>query len=117
MIIKRVSVVLIIIVLSALNCNADDLTIDKLYGTWQITREDGSNPLKWEEFYKFNKNGTLDYMGNNNSRNYKFDLKNNQLIIHREFGPLTRTVKEYEGDKIVLFDNTLEIIFILTKKN
>ncbi len=117
MVIKQFSIALLIIFLSATCSLANELTVDNLYGTWQITREDGSNPLKWDEFYKFNKNGTLDYMGNNNSRNYKFELKNQELIIHREFGPLTRAVKEYSDNKIVLFDKTLESIFILSRQN
>ena len=96
-------------------CFAEDLKIDDLYGTWQITREDGSNPLNWDEFYRFKRDGTVDYTGNDNSRNYRFELKGQEIIIHRGAVTLNRLVKEYSENRIVVFDTFAEMIFIYTR--
>jgi hypothetical protein len=89
--------------------------VKKFYGVWDVHTSDSNNIQE----YEFLKNNVLNYKSSgNDSRQFKWEIKNDQLLIHRGKGlTIDRTIVNIGKSRIKLKDNTMGSTVYLVRKS
>jgi hypothetical protein len=73
--------------------------------------------LPWPEQYEFKTDGTAIYIVRGKPRKYTYELKGNEIIIHREMGmTINRVIESFDGKNMLLKDKDFGMEFILKRE-